>query len=127
MQISRLTPTGSGKSANCQQLRNPGANSLDLLNDPAVFYTTDIVKYFQNFCISFSHTNSIFSKNIGFSRGNTTLNSFIALSTGLLKSSEFVDTLAMQIYIILHFYFEQKRSMSLALRQGHFRSAGISF
>src|SRR6267154_3672109 len=71
MQISRLTPTGSGKSANCQQLRNPGANSLDLLNDPAFFYTTDIVKYFQNFRISFSHTNSIFSKNIGFSRSNT--------------------------------------------------------
>jgi len=30
-----------------------------------------IVKYFRNFHKSFSHTNSIFSKNIGFTRGNT--------------------------------------------------------
>jgi hypothetical protein len=33
----------------------------------------------------------------------------------------------MQIYIILHFHSEQKQSVSLALRQGHFRSAGIFF
>jgi hypothetical protein len=31
-----------------------------------------IVKYFQNFCKSLSHANSIFSNNIGFSRDNTT-------------------------------------------------------
>lgn len=55
------------------------------------------------------------------------VDSFIAPSTGLPKSSKFLYTLHISTYIILHLNFEQIQSVSLALRPGHFRVAGISF
>ena len=55
------------------------------------------------------------------------LDSFIAHSTGLLKSSKFLYTLHIPTYIILYLNFGQIQSVSLALRPGHFRVAEISF
>ena len=42
------------------------------VNDPLAFYFVYLVKYFQHFHKFPSHTNCIFSKNISYSRGNTT-------------------------------------------------------
>ena len=55
------------------------------------------------------------------------LDSFIAHSTGLLKSSKFLYTLHIPTYIILYLNFGQIQSVSLALRPGHFRVAEITF
>ena len=55
------------------------------------------------------------------------LDSFIAPSTGLLKSSKFPYTLHIPTYILLYSNFWQIQFVSLALRPGHFRVAGISF
>src|SRR5882762_9922859 len=55
------------------------------------------------------------------------LDSFIAHFTGLLKSSKFLYTLHIPTYIILYLNFGQIQSVSLTLRPGHFRVAGISF
>jgi hypothetical protein len=38
-----------------------------------------------------------------------------------------VDTLTIYFYITLKFYSDQKQSVSLSLRQGHFRRGDISF
>ena len=38
-----------------------------------------------------------------------------------------MDTLTIYFYIILKFYSNQKQSVSLSLRQGHFRRGDISF
>src|ERR1700691_5763010 len=42
-----------------------------VLNDPSVFHFIYLVKYFQHFHKFISHANCIFSKNIGYSCGNT--------------------------------------------------------
>ena len=55
------------------------------------------------------------------------LDSFIAPSTGLLKSSKFLYTLHIPTYIIMYLNFQPIQSVSLPLRPGHFRVAGISF
>ena len=55
------------------------------------------------------------------------LDSFIVPSTGLLKSSYFLCTLPILTYMMLLFHFEQIQSVSVALRAGHLRVAGISF
>ena len=38
-----------------------------------------------------------------------------------------MDTLTIHFYIILKFYCDQKQSVSLSLRQGHFRRGDIAF
>jgi hypothetical protein len=55
------------------------------------------------------------------------LNGLIAPSTGLLKSWEFLYTLTIWTYIILHFHFAKKQYVSLALKKGHLRVKEISF
>ena len=55
------------------------------------------------------------------------LNSFIVPSIDLLKLWEFLYTLTVWTYMMMHFYFEKKQYVSLALRNGHLRVEGISF
>jgi len=55
------------------------------------------------------------------------LDKFIAPSTGFLKLLIFIYALHTPTYTILYFYFVQIHSVSLALRPGHFKVAGIPF
>ena len=55
------------------------------------------------------------------------LNSFIVPSIDLLKLWEFLYTLTVWTYMMLHFYFEKKKYVSLALRNRHLRVEGMSF
>jgi len=55
------------------------------------------------------------------------LDKFIAPSTGFLKLLIFIYALHTPTDIILYFYFAQIHSVSLALRPGHFKVAGIPF
>jgi len=55
------------------------------------------------------------------------LGSFIAYSTGILKSPNILYTLPILIITLLYFYCKQIRPVSLVLKPGHFRVSGISF
>jgi len=53
--------------------------------------------------------------------------SFIAYSTGILKSPNILYTLPILTYTLLSFYYKQIQSVSLVLRPGHFRVVEILF
>ena len=55
------------------------------------------------------------------------LDSFIAYSTGILKSPNISNTLFILTYTFIYFCYKQIRSVSLVLRPGHFRVAENSF
>ena len=55
------------------------------------------------------------------------LDSFIAYSTGILKSPNISNTLFILTYTFIYFCYKQIQSVSLVLRPGHFRVAEISF
>ena len=48
------------------------------------------------------------------------LDSFIAYSTGILKSPNISNTLFILTYTFIYFCYKQIRSVSLVLRPGHF-------